>query len=492
MKKKLIILVILLIVFSFLSLFQKIYYENQKIAGTLSSKISSILPSDLKKFLKETIFIVPTLKRESDNYLRASKHFRYKSKNIESKYNLTLEHINTSENPKNSILIKKINEDIINIDKKKFSLEYFQLSSLKNPKHSNAISTAYLNEFENKIILGTGDGDFYYFSNKEIFKNKFLAKKINSNIDEILNYPEFREKSMYGLKDIFIKNNKIFISSSSEKEKNCFNTSIYSSEINFSFFNFETLHSPDCVLRELKAINSFTPYTTGGRIVNYDKDHVLFSIGEWGNRLLAQNIETNLGKIVKINTSNFDTKIISMGHRNPQGMYFDEKNKTLITTEHGEVDGDEINVNKEVDEKIVNFGWPISSYSTGFYGEDYWRKKGITFEKMPLYKSHSKYGFQEPIKYYTPAVGISQIIKIDEKFKKNDKHEFFLAKMGSATSPGLGFSFIKFDSKYEKLEEEKHFFLNERVRDIVYVDNLNKYFFFFGTSGSIGVLSEAN
>lgn len=492
-KKHLILIAIIFLLIIILNFFQKIYYKNQKISGTLSYEIFKILPSDLKNFLKKTVFIIPTLKREIELNKKSSEHFIYKSKNIESKYNLTLEHLNNNKNPKDSILIKKINENIINIDKKKFKLEYFQLSSLKNPKHENAISTAYLANFENKIIIGTGDGDFYYFLTNEVLKNKFLANKINSNIDNKLNYSEFREKSLYGLKDIFIKNNKIYISASTEKEKNCFNTSIFFSEINFSFFKFEILHSPDCVLKELEDADSFSPYNAGGRIANYDENHILFSIGEWRNRSLAQNIESNLGKIIKINIVNFDTKIISMGHRNAQGLYFDEKNKVIISTEHGSIDGDEININKEVDKKVVNFGWPISSYSTGFYGEEYWKKKGISYDKMPLYKSHSKYGFQEPIKYYTPAVGPSQIIKIDEKFKKQfDKQEFFLAKMGSSVSPGLGFSVLKFNENYSKLEEENHFFLNERVRDIVYVEDINKYFFFFETSGSIGILSEHN
>ena len=41
-----------------------------------------------------------------------------------------------------------------------------------------------------------------------------------------------------------------------------------------------------------------------------------------------------------------------------------------------------------------------------------WQSKGIDqYAKAPLYKSHKKYGFREPIRYYSPALGISQIIK---------------------------------------------------------------------------------
>ena len=37
------------------------------------------------------------------------------------------------------------------------------------------------------------------------------------------------------------------------------------------------------------------------------------------------------------------------------------------------------------------------------------------YEKYPLHKSHSKYGFIEPIKYFNPSIGISQIIGLDKK-----------------------------------------------------------------------------
>ena len=33
-----------------------------------------------------------------------------------------------------------------------------------------------------------------------------------------------------------------------------------------------------------------------------------------------------------------------MGHRNPQGLYFDEENNFILETEHGPMGGDEINL----------------------------------------------------------------------------------------------------------------------------------------------------
>ena len=60
--------------------------------------------------------------------------------------------------------------------------------------------------------------------------------------------------------------------------------------------------------------------------------------------------------------------------------------------------------------KVKNFGWPISSY-----GEHYAKhnSKKILSE-APLKKSHKKYGFEEPLKYFNPSIGISEIISFKE------------------------------------------------------------------------------
>ena len=308
-----------------------------------------------------------------------------------------------------------------------------------------------------------------------------------------MQYPEFDQKGMYGIKDSFIKDKKLLVTSSSELEKDCFNTGVYSAEINFSNLKFEKIYQPSiCVKRKLAVIDEFSPYPTGGRLFNFDDEHILFSSGEWNNRPAAQDITNNLGKIIKINIKKNSTKIMSMGHRNVQGLYYDEVKKIIISTEHGPQEGDEININKTVDSKIVNFGWPISSY-----GEHYrvpkWVEKGVDqYAKAPLHKSHKKYGFIEPLKYYSPALGIGQIIKISKKFKISGGNEYFIATMGAIKGDGLGLRFIKFDENYDKIVDEQHFYLKERIRDIVYSDSLNKYLLFFETSGSIAILEHEN
>ena len=53
----------------------------------------------------------------------------------------------------------------------------------------------------------------------------------------------------------------------------------------------------------------------------------------------------------------------------------------------------------------------------------------------PLHKSHSKYGFIEPLKYYVPSIAISEIIKVDKSFNKNFSNDF-IAAMGDNQKEG--------------------------------------------------------
>ena len=108
------------------------------------------------------------------------------------------------------------------------------------------------------------------------------------------------------------------------------------------------------------------------RLTPLDEDNLLLSTGEFRYRKKAQDLSSIFGKIININLDNGEYNIVSMGHRNPQGLFVDQ-NKIVLSTEHGPWGGDEINLipfEKIYNNEILNFGWPISSY-----GEHYAKKK---------------------------------------------------------------------------------------------------------------------
>ena len=182
---------------------------------------------------------------------------------------------------------------------------------------------------------------------------------------------------------------------------------------------------------------------------------IYFTTGEFRNRPLAQKKDNDYGKILKIELKSKKSKIISIGHRNPQGLYYSQKNNFIISTEHGPKGGDEVNINHEPQKKIKNFGWPIASY-----GEHYYKNYSEEIlDQAPLNKSHKKYGLEEPIKYFIPSIGISEIISLD-----NDDKEFLIGAMGNEIAEqDLGLHFIKLNDKRKKIVKHQYIPLNERL-----------------------------
>ena len=89
---------------------------------------------------------------------------------------------------------------------------------------------------------------------------------------------------------------------------------------------------------------------------------IYLTTGDYNYWEKPQDVNSYAGKIISIDKNNYETKIISLGHRNPQGLQIIENKNSLISTEHGPKGGDEINLIKLNEKKIPNYGWPMSSY----------------------------------------------------------------------------------------------------------------------------------
>ena len=195
-----------------------------------------------------------------------------------------------------------------------------------------------------------------------------------------------------------------------EKEKNCYDLKIISATLNLKYLQFERFFKPSSCIDTNNKHGYWPHQGAGGRIIKLDEDNLLFSTGDFRNRPLAQNTDNDFGKILKINTVTKKSEIVSIGHRNPQGLFYSKKYNFILSTEHGPKGGDEININPKPLIKIKNFGWPIASYGE-HYHKNY--KKNI-LEEAPLKKNHKKYGFVEPIKYFDPSIGISETILFEQ------------------------------------------------------------------------------
>ena len=163
-------------------------------------------------------------------------------------------------------------------------------------------------------------------------------------------------------------------------------------------------------LLNLRDLFVMTPGTSAGRHfgsrVVEARDGTLFvTIGDRGARAEAQNRNTHIGSIVRINrdgsvpddnpfVGGFDMRpeIWSYGHRNPQGAGLDGEG-WLWTAEHGARGGDEINLIR----KGANYGWPVISYGRHYSGGK-------------IGEGTAKPGMEQPAHYWDPSIAPSGLM----------------------------------------------------------------------------------
>ncbi len=116
----------------------------------------------------------------------------------------------------------------------------------------------------------------------------------------------------------------------------------------------------------------------GGQMAFLPDGSLVLTLGDgFAYREKAQELDTHLGKIVRVDTDgnamgdnpfrdteNARPEIYSYGHRNVQGLAYDKQTQTLWSHEHGPRGGDELNIIKSG----ANYGWPLATTGTDYNG----------------------------------------------------------------------------------------------------------------------------
>jgi hypothetical protein len=138
---------------------------------------------------------------------------------------------------------------------------------------------------------------------------------------------------------------------------------------------------------------------SGGRLAPH-AEGVLLSVGDHGfdgmDHVSAypQAAGVSYGKILLLHDDGTPATVLSVGHRNPQGLLVDHEGR-VWSTEHGPEGGDELN-------ELVqgqNYGWPLVTYGTQ-YGGDAW----------PSPPRHN--AFSEPALAFVPSIAPSQLVEV--------------------------------------------------------------------------------
>jgi len=197
----------------------------------------------------------------------------------------------------------------------------------------------------------------------------------------------------------------------------------------------------------------------GSRIAFDHNGHVFFTVGDRGVRPNGQDLMTHAGSVLRLNLDgstpddnpfikreNALPEIWSYGHRNPQGLSYDLKNKRLWSIEHGPRGGDELNLIH----KGKNYGWPIVSY-----GKEYWGPINVG-------EATEKAGMESPTKYYVPSIAPGSLLLYTGTAFPNWKENLFA---GALKLQHL--NRITLNNAGDAIDEERLLkSLNERIRSL--------------------------
>ena len=455
--------------------------------------IKQYFPQEIKDFVKRKIFVYQYqefLETELGYAEKTQKDFNTIQQNLSA--TVEKKRIKLIESYKYLNFEKTSLQKNFEIDGRKIKVQSFSTEAITIPKYEGK-GTAYLDYDDNNLFVVTANGIFSYVDVGEFKNDSFETKIIKSNIQDLVKYDRFFIGSQYGIKDVLISQNKIFVSYLKQDDpspndpnrwkNNCYSTSILVADLNYEFLEFEELFSPNmCIKEEDERYIEYLAHQSGGRISEFKDNKLLFTIGDFRTYAVAQQMENLFGKIISIDFDGQNPNIISMGHRNQQGLFYDKDNNIIFSTEHGPDGGDEVNYNENPGGEVENFGWAISSY-----GDHHYKYNDKVKDKLfPLYKSHSKYGFIEPLTYFYPSIGISQMVKIKDNNKVKDSHNLLIASMGNHIEEGdLSLHYLKTDKDF-KILNKKILPLGERIRDMILVEEHNMVFMFLDTSASIG------
>ncbi len=385
-----------------------------------------------------------------------------------------------------------VNESEFVLENRKVKYQNFY-----NPYMKYMFNRYYLEQNDKNVYLINMKGDLFYFSKNSIFQKKNIKfKRIKTNLKRLIGKEYIKDVSRV-IKEILLIDQNIYISYIYNND-GCYSNGLLKGDLN----NEEILFSPFVKLEECK--NRYN-LNQGGNIKEFKNKEILFTVGDYEFDVSPdpstnepQNIDSLYGKILSVNLETKEIKIISMGHRNPQGLYYDKKENIIFSTEHGPQGGDEINVNTNpTDKDIKNYGWAISSYGEHYgyplnFSEKVKKDKDLLvdapeYKFAPLNKSHIDFGFEEPIKYFTPSIGITEILKV--KNFTNDDHKLVVASMGfNKEEDDMTIHILQFDKFFKETNYEK-IYIGKRIRDIIDLNN-GQILMSLEHDGSLGLLEN--
>ncbi len=379
------------------------------------------------------------------------------------------------------------NKISIELDQIKFQLKKtnLKLGMIKSEKDENFLINkiffnkinvmdrpfGYIEEYKNQIIFVHGNGDIYFGKKeKKLHETKFYLKE--SNIKNFFIFDSERDSYFNNsVRDVYIFKDNIYvvyIDKIKIKNEYMTTTNVLKAKTNKNNLNFQKIFA-------LKERYSEATVHSGGKLQHFSNENFILAIPDNGYLEGVNSDNFAVGKTILFRDNNkiHEYKIFTKGHRNPQGLYNDKKNKLIFLTEHGPAGGDEINILKN----NLNYGWPDVSY-------------GIADHKTS--KNHNIKGYEEPIHYWESNPGISEITKVSNDFYENINDCYFISSLSGSGEFYGNHIYVLCRENSKKFNIKDKIYIGDRIRDIAYIESHNAVIVVLENSGSLGIISKIN
>ena len=342
-----------------------------------------------------------------------------------------------------------------NIESERFTISFNVQGDFHNSDITKIDFTNHFTKYTSGLlpsffVESIGDEIYMFGGQGNVVKMNMIdgsVEEVETNLNQIIKDQEYTSvvkgsdySSRMGLRDSsFDKKNNLILITAIKKdfEKNCFTLGVLSSELNSKNLNFSWVYNiNDCY-------ENFNSHHAGGRIKQFNEGYLL-TVGDFKlpeDFKLEIEKDSDLGKVLYID-KNWNSTIFSSGHRNPQGLII--KNETILSTEHGPFGGDEFNIVVEG----KDYGWPSSAY-------------GFTYSLENIYELDHGQDFEEPIYFFTPSIGISELTIYEGKEFPRWNDFVLITSLKDMTVYSL-----KLDSEGKGVIHVGEMYIGERIRDI--------------------------
>lgn len=294
-----------------------------------------------------------------------------------------------------------------------------------------------------KILLTEMRGSLKLLDNKGVF------------LDEVKGVPEVVFGGQGGLGDIalhpaFEQNQLVYLSYAEAGPGNTSGAAVAKAKLHTNQ-NRSQLTGLEVIWRQYPKVTGKGHF--GHRLVFGPQGYLWISSGERQKFDPSQDMESNLGKMVRLNADGsqpadnpfsggpVQSQIWSLGHRNPLGVAFDDRD-SLWVVEMGPKGGDELNlVNRK-----ANFGYPIVSNGDHYSGAD-----------IPDHDTRPE--FDAPKITWTPVISPSSMLFYTGKEFPDWRGSLFIGGLSSR-------ALIRVTLSDGEAREAERFGMNKRIRDV--------------------------